>query len=435
LASNTSIGVARSPLQRFIDSGVAGGGALFLAVIVALIWANSASAPDYFHLRELPVAVSAGDWSLSMSLEHWVNDALMAAFFLLVGLEIKRELLVGELSRPRQAALAVFGAIGGMVVPALLYIVFNAGGPGGRGWGIPMATDIAFALGVLALLGSRVPIGLKVFLTALAIVDDLGAVLVIALFYTSGLDLNSLLLAGLVLVLAAVANLRGVRHLGVYGVLGIFLWYLVLRSGVHATVAGVLLAFTVPIARTIAPPTVQLTDAAREGSIEEVEARLGQLESRLEEVRSPLHRLEHGLQPWVAFLILPIFAFFNAGLSLGGMGGLDPISLGVALGLVLGKPIGIVGAAYLSVRLGLAALPAGVDWRRLAGAGVLGGIGFTMSLFVANLAFGAGDRLESAKLGVLAASAVAAVLGVLYLRAVLAPAVAVVKGARPEPPR
>ncbi|WP_295817876.1 Na+/H+ antiporter NhaA [uncultured Deinococcus sp.] len=400
-----------SPFARFVHSEAFAGLLLVCTAVIAFVWANSPAQGAYAALRDTHLAVSVGGARLDLSLEHWVNDGLMAVFFLLVGLEIKRELLIGELASRRRATLAIAAAAGGMLVPGSVYALLNAGGPGVDGWGVPMATDIAFALGVLALLGSRIPLGLKVFLTALAIVDDLGAVLVIALFYTSDLNLGALALAALTWGAALLAGRRGVSSLKVYGVLGVVLWLLVLQSGLHATIAGVLLALAVPIRKPDpAGYLTSLTDAARPGREEQVGARLRDLEDLLERAQSPLHRLEHALHPVVTFAVLPVFALMNAGVTVGA-GGLGTVSLGVVLGLLLGKPLGVVGGAWLAVRAGVASLPRRVTWRHMVGAGILAGIGFTMSLFVSNLAFETGALLTQAKLGVLIASVLAAVLG------------------------
>ncbi|ACO47399.1 Na+/H+ antiporter NhaA [Deinococcus deserti] len=405
----------QSPFVRFVRSESFAGLLLVLTAIMAFIWANSPWRDVYFTLQHTHLALSAGTAALDLSLEHWVNDGLMAVFFLLVGLEIKRELLIGELASRRRATLAVAAAAGGMLLPGALYYLLNAGGLGASGWGVPMATDIAFALGVLALLGSRVPLGLKVFLTALAIVDDLGAVLVIALFYTESVNLTFLALAALTWGVALLAGLKGAPSMKVYAVLGILLWFFVLKSGLHATIAGVMLAFTVPIRK---PDPSQylasLTDAARPGRSEVVGARLRDLEDLLERSQSPLHRMEHALHPFVTFAVLPIFALVNAGVSVSGAG-FGAISYGVMLGLLLGKPLGVVGGAWLAVRSGVASLPRRVTWFHMVGAGILAGIGFTMSLFVSNLAFEDVALLTQAKLGVLMASVLAAALGAGWL--------------------
>ena len=388
---------------------------MVLTAVVTFIWANSPLRDSYGVLQNQRLTISLGAARLDLSLGHWVNDGLMALFFLLVGLEIKRELLIGELASRRRASLAVAAALGGMLVPAGLYVLLNVGGPGASGWGVPMATDIAFALGVLTLLGSRVPLGLKVFLTALAIVDDLGAVLVIAVFYTAGLNLTFLALAALTWGLTLWLGRRGVSSLKVYAVMGVFLWVFVLQSGLHATIAGVLLALAVPIrkpepARYLEP----LLAAAKPGRGEALVTRLQDVEDLIERAQSPLHRLEHALHPVVTYVVLPVFALMNAGVAVS-TGGLSVVSYGVLLGLVVGKPLGVVGGAWLAVRAGVASLPRAVNWRHMIGAGLLAGIGFTMSLFVSNLAFTDTGLLTEAKIGVLCASVLAAVLGAGWL--------------------
>lgn len=374
---------AAAILARFLSSEAAGGLVLMAAALAALIVANSPLSQGYF-------AVLHTVW-LGMSVEHWVNDGLMAIFFLMVGLEIKREMLAGGLSTWGQRALPGFGALGGMVVPALIYIVINWGNPETLGgWAIPTATDIAFALGVLSLLGKRIPISLKVFLAALAIIDDLGAVVIIAFFYTSGLSMPMLLASLATLVILIAMNRLGVRRLFPYLLVGGVLWFFVLQSGIHATLAGVALALCIP---------------------------MGKPE---EEARSPLLFLEEKLHSWVAFAVVPIFGFANAGVSLGGisMGNLvDPVPLGVALGLLLGKQVGVFLSAALAIHIGLAKLPEGSNWLQLYGVALLCGIGFTMSLFIGNLAFSGSPHLvDEVKVGVLIGSILAAIGGVVVLR-------------------
>jgi len=371
----------------------AGGVVLMLCAAVALIWANSVLSHSYFALWGTPIPILVGLVHFDVTLHTVINDGLMAVFFLFVGLEIKRELLIGELATLRQATLPVVAAVGGMVVPALLFVAFNVEPHTARGWGIPMATDIAFALGVLALLGNRIPASLRIFLSALAIADDLGAVLVIALFYTASISWIALSIAAVLLAVAAIANAKGVRAMSFYVLIGIALWFAVFESGVHSTVAGVLLAFVVP-ARTHDDSRVPL---------------LMQLESVL---RTP-----------VTFGVLPLFALANAGVLLAGSGHLvtTPIAIGVATGLLLGKPIGICLATWIAVRTGIASIPSEVTRRMLLGVAILGGIGFTMSLFVAGLAFGQSpDMLVSAKLGTFAASIVAGITGWFVLRGAVA---------------
>ncbi|HEX2252882.1 MAG TPA: Na+/H+ antiporter NhaA [Thermoanaerobaculia bacterium] len=403
-----------SPFQSFVRSESASGVLLLVAAVVAVLWANSPWRGLYEAMKALPMGFELADFRLVKPLLLWVNDGLMAVFFLYVGLEIKREVLVGELADRRAAALPAAAALGGMVVPALLYVLAAGGGPAAAGWGVPMATDIAFALGVLSLLGNRVPLALKVFLTALAIVDDLGAVLVIALFYTAEVAVGALVGSLALWVVLLLYGRSGGRRFFVFLPLGLLLWLLMLKSGVHATVAGVLIAVTVPMGRALEPRelTSRLRGKFRGGDFEDQEIEIQQLERWTHQMRSPLHETEHDLQPWVAYCIMPVFALFNAGFPLGGEASLAaPVALGAILGLVVGKPVGILAFSWLAVRLGIAAVPPSVGWRQLAGAGALAGIGFTMSLFIGALAFGEGPLLDQAKLGVMAASVVSAVVG------------------------
>jgi NhaA family Na+:H+ antiporter len=387
------------PLQQFIQTESSGGMILLACAAVALAWANSPWSASYDHVWETPLTLGVPGVTLREPLHLWINDALMAVFFLLVGLEIKREMLIGELASLKRSALPLAAALGGMVVPASIYAALNAGSPTLRGWGIPMATDIAFALGAVSLLGSRVPTGLKVFLTALAIVDDLGAVLVIALFYTAELSLVALGAAAGVFALLVVCNLAGVRKLPVYLGLGVVLWIAVFHSGVHATIAGVLLAMAIPAD----------TKAAKDSDGGE-----GGVSS------APLLRLERALHAPVSYGIMPLFALANAGLHIDrsiAHAFSEPITLGVLLGLLIGKPIGITAASWLVVRMRLATLPDRVSWRELGGVAWLGGIGFTMSLFIAGLAFADPAQLAFAKAGVLTGSLLAGIGGGLWLTA------------------
>ncbi|MDX1547452.1 MAG: Na+/H+ antiporter NhaA [Rhodothermales bacterium] len=427
--ANRPIDLMLRPFQTFVRQEAAGGVLLLICAVAALLLANSPLADGYFALWETLVTVGVGSFAVSKPLLLWINDGLMAIFFFVVGLEIKREVLVGELAAPRKAALPLAAAVGGMVVPALFYVAFNAGTPTASGWGIPMATDIAFALGVLALLGSRAPLALKIFLTALAIVDDLGAVLVIALFYTAELSWASLGVGAAFLVALVAANRLGVRRPVVYAVLGLGLWLAFLKSGVHATVAGVLLALTVPARRRIDAPAflarakallAEFADDVRPGRTEPTTDQrdaVHALEVACEHVETPLQRMEHTLHPWVAFGIMPVFALANAGVVLGGAEGLlGPVSLGIVAGLFLGKQIGVTAFAWLAVRLGWAALPAGVTWRQVYGVSLLTGIGFTMSLFIGNLAFADAAVLDTAKIAIFAASLLSGLAGWLLLR-------------------
>ncbi len=411
-----------SPFQDFVRKESFGGILLVVCAAIGFAWANSPWRESYEAMKSATFGFDLeGVFSFQKDLVHWVNDGLMAIFFLLVGLEIKRELAVGELKDRRAAALPIVAAVGGMVVPALLFAAFNSGSEAIHGWAIPTATDIAFALGILALLGDRVPLGLKVFLTALAIVDDLGAVLIIALFYSHGLDLGLLAVSLGVWGVVCVYSLRGGRRLRVFLLLGIVMWYFMLQSGVHASVAGVLLALTVPRRRRMRPRAVkkEIASLFQSESFEKEEVELEHLERLIHRAHSPLHELEHSLAPWVAFLIMPIFAIFNAGFHLEGSSLLSNVALGAFVGLVLGKLVGVLGASWLAVRIGVANLPRGVGWSAMTGTSLLAGIGFTMSLFIGTLAFNGSPLLDEAKLGVLFGSVVAALVGLAMLYRVL----------------
>jgi NhaA family Na+:H+ antiporter len=422
-----------SPFQNFTRTEASGGILLFVATVIALVWANSPWSGDYFDFWHTEVTIQLGQYGMSMTLVHWINDGLMAIFFFIVGLEIKREFLVGELSSFRQALLPIVAAVGGAALPAIIYLALNFDGEGSRGWGVPMATDIAFALGVLAILGSRVPTGLKVFLTALAIVDDILAVLVIAIFYTESINLQYLLLGLGIIALLLVANQAGIRQTVVYGVLGLIVWVAFIESGVHATVAGVLLAMTIPSRTRI--DSDEFIERSRD-AISDFEkaseyggknmltnkghlAALHELEVTSDHAQAPMQKLEENLHGWVAFLIVPIFALANAGVSIGD--NIDEaltssISLGILLGLFFGKQIGITLVTWLLIRAGYSSLPTGVTWRHIYGASCLAGIGFTMSLFIADLAFIDEESLALAKIGILGASIIAGVTGFLLLR-------------------
>ena len=424
-----------SPFQRFARFEASSGVLLLFFAALALVIANSAWGHGFHELLATPITLGFGEsWSLRLSVEQWINDALMAAFFFLVGLEIKREALVGELSNLRKAALPVIAAAGGMLVPGLIYASFNWGEPTIRGWGIPTATDIAFSLGVLALLGKRVPAGVRVFLATLAIADDIGALLVIAIFYTETLYLDWLIGAGTCLGIMIAFNLGGVRRAWPYAIVGLFLWYFVLRSGVHATIAGVLGAMTIPVrtrvdGKAFASFTREAVNVFERAAPEDPRgliANSGQqaavqgIEDACDRAQTPLHQLEHAMSPWIAFVVIPIFALANAGVEIAGNFAQTMRShetLGVALGLCLGKPVGITLASLAAVGLRLGQLPAGVTWRHIHGAAWLGGIGFTMSLFIATLAFPSHEVLDHAKIGIIAGSIVSAVVGFLILRA------------------
>ncbi|HET8726171.1 MAG TPA: Na+/H+ antiporter NhaA [Alphaproteobacteria bacterium] len=377
-------------MREFFRLEAAGGLVLIAASFLAVVLANSPAAGFYDRLLGLTLTMALGEAGLSKPLVLWINDGLMAVFFFLVGLEIKRELLEGQLAGRQQAMLPALAALGGMIVPAAVFVAINAGVPGNlNGWAIPAATDIAFALGILALLGSRAPLSLKVLLTAIAIIDDLGAIVIIALFYTADLSVGALAFAALAIVVLVALNRLGVTRTTPYVLTGIVLWTLVLKSGVHATLAGVVVALAIPLAPKDA------------------------------EGNSPLGRLEHGLHPWVAFGVLPVFGFANAGVSFAGMTPaslMEPLTLGIALGLLVGKQIGVFGAVWLSVRAGLARMPEGVNWLQVYGVAVLCGIGFTMSLFIGGLAFADTATAGPIRLGVLSGSIVSAVLGYALLR-------------------
>jgi NhaA family Na+:H+ antiporter len=372
-------------------------------------------------------------WWKGHSIAHWINDLLMAIFFLVVGLEIKREILVGELASPKRAALPIFGALGGMIGPALIFVAFNMGKDTIGGWGIPMATDIAFAVGILAMLGSRIPNSLKVFLTSLAIVDDLGALIVIAVFYTENLALEYLGYAGIVIGGLAFMNILRVRWITLYLVMGLPLWYFVYMSGVHATIAGVLLALTIPAHARVnavnfvfsSRKALEVFENAHDDPDHDVtqssvrRASVNAIIKNARQVLPPLHRIEYVLHPWAAFVIIPVFALANAGIEIhGGIGEnlSDPAAIGIILGLFVGKPLGIIVLCWLAVAMKIATLPLGVSWRHILGAGMLGGIGFTMAIFIANLAYAnSPTTLEHAKLAILVASALSAIGGALVL--------------------
>lgn len=419
------------PVNRFVNKSTTGGIVLFVSAVIALILANSPWKDAYHHFWEYNIKFGVEGYVLDKTLHHWINDGLMAIFFFVVGLELKREILGGELSNPRNAILPVAAGLGGMIFPALLYLVFNTTGEAQNGWGIPMATDIAFALGVLFLLGDRVPASLKLFLTALAIADDIGAVLVIAFFYTSNISYVSLLVGSAFLLLLILSNVLGVRSTIYYGILGIGgLWMAFLLSGVHATIAGVLAAFTIPA-------TVRIDEV---GFVEKMKMYIQKFKDAdpngaptvtpkqlhiLEDMRTlsklamtPLQRLEHGMHPFVTYIVMPIFALANAGVTLSSETASSTtsfVALGIVVGLLLGKFIGIVGVSSLMVKLKIATLPEGMNFKHLIGAGFLASIGFTMSLFVANLAFKNNDLIQQAKIGILIASLIGGLLGFLFL--------------------
>lgn len=387
--------MAMTSLREFLRLEAAGGFVLLAASALALLVANSPLAGLYLAFLQVPVAIQIGALEIAKPMLLWINDGLMAVFFFLVGLEIKREFLEGELSSRAQITFPAVGAVGGMVAPALIFVAINQGNAENmNGWAIPTATDIAFALGVLALLGDRVPLSLKVLLTAIAIIDDLGAIVIIAIFYTDELSFVSLGFAALFIVVLAILSWRRVGHVGAYAVLGVLLWIAVLKSGVHATLAGIITAWAVPMS------------------------------AKTEHGEPLLKHLEHALHPWIAFAVLPIFAFANAGVSFAGVSlasFVEPVKLGVTLGLFVGKQVGILGCLWLAVRLRLCAMPADLGWWHIYGVALLCGVGFTMSLFIASLAFEHSDFDAPIRLGVISGSLLAGLLGYLILRFVARP--------------
>jgi len=421
------------PVERYMHGESTAGIVLLISAVIAMIWANSAWSDSYHHLWEYKISIQAGEFGISKTLHEWINDGLMALFFFVIGLELKREIMAGELSDMGKAILPLIAALGGMLLPALIYFLFNPGGPQSNGWGIPMATDIAFALGIMSLLGNRVPLSLKIFLTALAIADDIGAVLVIAFFYTSDISMISLGIGALFLVLLLAANYIGVRSTLFYGLVGIAgVWLAFLMSGVHATIAGVLAAFAIP-ARTkideekfiqvledqlrefhaIPPNDVTLLEPAQYKVIEKI--------NRLTKAAgTPLQKLEYKLHSWVSYLVMPLFAFSNSGITLhaGFLNGVlsSSITLGILMGLVVGKFVGVLIFCWVAVKTKITALPHGVTWKQIIGVALLAGIGFTMSLFITTLAFKDVQLVTDAKLGIFIASIISGVAGYFVLK-------------------
>lgn len=423
----------RDPMKRFVGNSSMSGIVLFSAALIAVILSNSHLAEWFHNIWEVKMGVSFGSFQLNKTLHHWINDGLMAVFFFVVGLELKREIIAGELSNPRKAILPIGAAIGGMAVPALIYLSFNHPmSITGNGWGIPMATDIAFALGILYLLGDKVPVSLKVFLTALAIADDLGAVLVIAFFYTSDINVLNLLTGAAFLAVLVLGNRIGIRSTLFYGVVGIGgLWLAFLMSGVHATIAAVLAAFAIP-GRTSIPETLfnqRMTSLLNKFRVakpnknttltDEQHEILQRMEQVTFEASTPLQRLEHSMHPMVAFIIIPLFALCNAGVSISAQTVnhlLNPVTLGISLGLLLGKFIGVSGTVGILYLFKISPLPDGCNWRHIVGASFLAGIGFTMSLFIAELAFDDKILVEQAKIGIFISSIIAGSLGYFFIR-------------------
>ncbi len=419
------------PFEDFFKRQASGGLVLLGATLLALTLANSPAAPYYHAFWETKLTIGSYHLGLTQSLHHWINDGLMAIFFFVVGLELKRELLAGELASPRKAALPIAAALGGMLLPALIYLAINPTAPDSRGWGVPMATDIAFAIGVIALLGNRVSRSMAIFLTALAIADDLGAVLVIAFFYSGPLSGTALTWGLGFLILLIIGNRLDIQHPNYYALIGFALWVALLKSGIHASIAGVLIGFTIPVRarhdeETFLNKSSQLIE--RYKSVERIEGpfhheqRLGTLlalEHVCHDAMSPLQRMEHEMTSWVMFGVMPIFALANAGIHLTPseipMALTHPVTIGVMLGLLIGKPLGIVFFSWLAVRLKLCELPSGGSWRELTGVGILAGIGFTMSMFITNLAFIRPELATAAKLGIFFASLIAGLLGYALL--------------------
>jgi len=428
-----------TPFEEFIHRQTTSGLLLMGMAVLALVLANGPLASAYEHVVHTLISLAIGSWTLEMTLHHWINDGLMALFFFVVGLELKREMLVGELASPRNAMMPIAAAVGGMVVPALIYFAINPGGDAALGWGIPMATDIAFAIGALALLASRVPKALITFLVALAIVDDLGAVMVIAVFYTDSIALTPLAIAGSLFALLLAFNMSGIRKTLPYFIVAVLLWYALLQSGVHATLAGILGALSVPATPKYNPErfSQHVKDLMRRFEAshqpgksimtnDALRAVVQTLENGVHSVEAPLQRLEHFWHMPVAYLVIPIFALANAGipLSFGSLGETltDPVMLGVSLGLVLGKFVGITGASWLVLKLGVAELPKDTRFTQIAGVSLLAGIGFTMSIFVAQLGFSHNEEmLLMAKTGILFASLLAGVSGFIWLYMVSKP--------------
>lgn len=431
------------PVEKFLHVEASSGILLMVAAVIALVWANSPWAPTYNHLLHTPISVGFGEYVFTRTVHFWINEILMVVFFFVVGLEVRRELFEGELSTPRRAALPVAAALGGMLVPALIYISLNVGSPAVRGWGVPMATDIAFAVGVLALLGRRVPPALRVLLLALAIIDDIGAILVIALFYSSGVVLSGLVVAAFGVATVLAMQRIGVRNVFLYIAPGIVVWGGLLQAGIHPTIAGVILGLLTPVRSWFGHEgfmveSERALDGLRRMTASENDSQEHLLELKriiiaTREAVPPVTRIEAALHPWVAFVIMPLFALANAGVSLSGLGGgsseATGIALGISLGLVVGKPLGIVVFSWLAVRSGLSSLPRGVSWAGVLVIACVAGIGFTMSLFIGGLAFTDASTLAIGKLAVLAASVVAGVVGLVVGYRLLPPGSVVEKPA------
>ncbi len=422
------------PAQRFIQTEWVGSLLLLLAAVTALLWANSPFSESYYHLWESVVTLDLGILTLSKDLGHWINDGLMAIFFFVIGLEIKREFLHGNLSNRRSAMLPILAALGGMVVPALIYLALNPSGEFSKGWGIPMATDIAFALGILGLVGRRIPSEVRIFLLALAVVDDIGAIMVIAVFYTASLSIEALAVGALLIVIILAMQRLGIRSIAAYLVVGVFFWLAIFESGIHATIAGVILGALTPSVPYLNPDDYQKKASALMSSLAEAEsagrhsaseAILGQLEELTASTEAPLERLERKVHPWSSYVVLPLFALANSGVALSGaaiQGAFESsVALGIMLGLIVGKLVGVLLFTWIGVKIGVALIPPGVSWGYLTGAALLAGVGFTVSIFITGLAFEDQAVIDQAKIGILMASLFAGVVGFTFLRLSPAP--------------
>ncbi|WP_372745499.1 Na+/H+ antiporter NhaA [Lutibacter sp.] len=430
--------IIRNSIIRFINLETSSSIILFVVSILAVVWANSPFGDVYSELwnHKFTIGFADTDFHLAKPLILWINDGLMAIFFFVIGLEVKREILEGELTTLRKASLPIFAAIGGMLFPVIIFLGLNNGEIGSEGWGIPMATDIAFTLGILKLLGNRVPLGLKIFLTAFAIVDDIGAVLVIAIFYSANIQWDLITYALILVAFVGVLSYKQVYSKYFYFVIGFFVWLLFLKSGIHPTIAGILMAFTIPIHRKVDCMSYfksvtkelfyfkeSISGSETLMTNDQIEA-VGNIETLSEKVHAPLQHLEHNLHGWVSYVIMPIFAFANAGvvLSVSGLEGVSHISVNIALALVLGNTIGISLLSLLAIKLKLADLPEGVNYKQLIGVSLLGGLGFTMSLFIANLAYENEQLITASKMGIIIGSLIAGLLGYIILKISLKPA-------------
>ena len=420
----------KRPNLRFVKTEALGGMLLIFFALLAMILANSPIKKEYHDFWEYIVSIKIHKWDISYTIHHWINDGLMTIFFLVVGLEIKREILVGELSTPKKAMMPVMAALGGMVFPIALFFLINGRGEGSEGWGIPMATDIAFSIGVLSLFGKKAPLPLKVFLTAFAIVDDLGAVLVIALFYSSNLMWSALILSAILLLILYIGNRFNVHNKSFYLIIGFFIWLLFLHSGIHATIAGVLVALMIPLNPKIksAQFVQEIKDETEAFYQEDIEKdltlthkqleRIDSIEAKVNYVQSPLQSLEHRLHNFTTYFIMPLFALANAGVHLDhfGLSSFQGVALAIFIGLLIGKIVGITLFSWIAVKLNIATLPKGMNIKSLIGLSMLGGIGFTMSIFIATLSFSNEEMLNQAKIGILTASILAGLLGYFFLR-------------------